>query len=151
MLIDESLWRQFQGNSFLLSLDIPGGNIHTADIAHLSVDNTDLTVITVVYLSRKGRKLHRHEGMHLYTLITHTFEEGTVNTPTTHRIIDHSYLNTLFCLRDQCVGHHISQGIIIKDIRIQMDMMLGLPYIPQESMKEMIAIGIDIHLVILKR
>ena len=151
MLVDESLGRQFQGNSFLLSLNITCGNIHTSDITHLTVDDTDLTVITVVYLSGKGRELHRHEGMHLYTLITHTFEEGTVYTPATYRIVDHAYLNTLFCLCDQRVGHHISQGIIIKNIRIQMDMMFGLSYIPQESMKEMIAVGIDIHMVILER
>ena len=89
--------------------------------------------------------------MDFYPFVTHTLEESMTDSPAPHSIINNTHFHTLLGLCYQGIRHHISQSIIIEDIGVEMDMFLCLADVLQEGMEEMITVGEDIHLVILKR
>ena len=116
--------------SFLLAPDIPRGDVHTTNEPDLSINHAQLSVVTVVHLTGKGREFHRHEAMHLNARIPHPFKERALHVPAAHIIVDHPHLHMLLGLVNQRVGNHVSQLVVVEDIRVDMDMMLRLGYIP---------------------
>ena len=127
------------------------GNIHTTDIAHQTINHNNLAVVTIVHLTGKRRESHRHKRAHLDTRLAHPFKKAMVHIPTTHIIVNHLYLNTLAGLVYQGIGHQHAQGVVGKNIHIQMYVILGLADILHQLGYKLIAIGTDIHQVILKR
>ena len=108
-------------------------------------------MIAVVHFSRKSREFHGHKGMHFDTRLSHPLKELVFNIPTTYIVIDDTHFHALRSFLHQLIGHHITQRIVVENVRVNMDMILGFANIPQQHMEEIIAGGIDIHLIILER
>lgn len=98
------------------ALDISQGYVHAADKAHAAVYNAQLAVVAVVDLAGECRKLNRHEGMYVYSGITHTLEERIGNVPAAHVVVDETHLNALFCLGNECVGNETAQRVVAYNI-----------------------------------
>ena len=135
----------------LRTFHIAQGKVHTADESNLAVDDDDLTVVTVVHLTRERREVYRHKRHHLDTLLTHPLEELALDIPTAHIVVDDSYLHPLTGLGDEGIGNQRAQGIVGKDIHIHVDMTAGLTDLLQQGREELIAVGIDVHLIIFER
>ena len=84
--------------------DITFGNVHAADESHSAVDDAELAVVAVVHLACEGREAHGHEWHHLDTGITHTLEEGVVNVPASHIVVDYSHFHSFPRLVYEHVG-----------------------------------------------
>ena len=111
------------------SLHISLGNVHAPDESHLAVNHAQLAVVAIVHLAGKSREAHGHEGVHVNARISHPFEEGVLHLPAAHVVINHSYFHSLLRLVYQRISHQIAQCIVLKDVSIQVDVMLGLTYI----------------------
>ena len=95
--------------------------------------------------------MYRHKSHHLDTLLTHPLEELALDIPTAHIVVDDSYLHPLTGLGDEGIGNQRAQGIVGKDIHIHVDMTAGLTDLLQQGREELIAVGIDVHLIIFER
>ena len=133
------------------SLHIAKGQVHTSYESHLAVYHTQLAVVAIVHLAGKGRKPYRHKGMNIYSNIAHTLKEGIADAPTAHIIIYQTYLHTLPGLVCQSIGYQISQGVVLYDIGIYMDVLLRPADGLQQTEHETIAIGINLHLIVFER
>ena len=111
------------------ALHIALGDVHAADESYPAVYHAYLAVITVVHLAGKRRKPYRHERMHVDARFSHALKEGILHLPATHIIIYQSDFHSLLRLVYQGISHQITQGIILEDVGIQMDMMLRLTYL----------------------
>ena len=116
--------------SLFLAPDIPRGDVHPTNEPDLSINHAQLSVVTVVHLTGKGREFHRHETMYLNARIPHPFKERALHVPAAHIIVDHPHLHMRLGLGNQRVGNHVSQLVVVEDIRVDMDMMLRLGHIP---------------------
>ena len=50
-----------------------------------------------------------------------------VNIPASHIVVNDTYFYSLVCFIDKCIGNELSQGIVIKNIGIDMDVVGGFP------------------------
>ena len=98
-------------SQFLYPLHITIGNIHTTDKAHLTINDTYLTMITIVHLTGKDWEAYRHKGIYFYSFSTHTVKETILCFPRTYIIIDDTYLNSLSCFINQSISNNLSQGV----------------------------------------
>ena len=67
--------------------------------------------------------------MNINARITHPLEESILHLPAAHIIIDESHFHSLLRLVYQRISHQIAQCIVLEDVSIQVDVMLGLTYI----------------------
>ena len=111
------------------ALHIALGDVHATDESYPTVYHAYLTVIAVVHLAGKRRKPYRHERMHIDACFSHALKEGILHLPAAHIIIYQSDFHSLLRLVYQGISYQITQGIILEDVGIQMDMMLRLTYI----------------------
>ena len=107
---------------------ISDGNIHSSNESSLAIYNAQLTVVAIVHLTGKSRKLHRHKGVNIYALIAHTLIETITNIPIAHIVIYHSHLYTLSCLVYQSISDERTQWVFLKDIKFNMYMFLCFAY-----------------------
>ena len=135
---------------FARALNIAQGDIHTTDKTHLTIDDNDLAVVTIIHLTRKRREPYGHKRAHFDTFFTHALKKTVLDIPTSHIVVDQSHFYALTRLVDQGIGNQFAQSIISYDIHINMDMVLGQTDISKQMMNKLISIGKDIHLVILK-
>ena len=77
------------------SLHIAQGDVHATDITHLTIDDNDFAVVTVVHLAGKCREMYGQERLHLDTSFSHPFEKMVGHSPTAHVIVDDTHLDTL--------------------------------------------------------
>ena len=107
-------------------------------------------MVTIVHLTRKRREAHGQEGYHLDALIAHPFKETVTHIPTSHIVVYQFHLYPLTCLVDQRIGEQHTQGVVGKDIHVDMDMTLGLGNLCQQGREESIAIFINFYMIILE-
>ena len=74
-----------------------------------------------------------------------------LHIPASHIIVDHTNLQPLARLVDQGIGQQTTQGVVGKDIHIDMDVLSGLVDSSEQGREELITIGIDFYLIILER
>ena len=98
-------------SKFLYSLYITLGNIHTTNKTYLTINNTYLSMITIVHLTGKYWEAYRHKRIYLYSLSTHTVKKTILCFPRTHIIIDDTNLHSLPCLINQSISNNLSQGV----------------------------------------
>ena len=110
-------------SSLMTALHIAQGEIHATDIAYPAIDDENLTMVAVVHLTCKRGETYGHEGFHLDSLDTHPLKETVVHAPASHGIIEHTHLHALTSLGYQGIRDESSQGIVLKDIDINMDMV----------------------------
>ena len=111
------------------ALDIAQGYVHATDETHFSINHAEFAVIAIIHLSRERRKTNRHESLNENTSSTHAIEEAVFHFPAPHIVIDQSHLDSLLGFVNQGIGHQVAQRILLDDIHIQMNMILGLSYI----------------------
>ena len=70
--------------------------------------------------------------------------------PTAHIVVYQAYLDTLTGLIHQRIGHQTSQGVVLDDVQIKMDMVLGTGNIFQQFRNKGIAISDNVNLIILE-
>ena len=116
----------------------------------MAVDDDQLTVVSIVHLTRKRRESHGQERHHLYPLVTHAVEKGMTHVPTPHIVVDQLHLHPLARLVYQRIREQRPQRVFGKDIHIDMDMALCLGDLCQKGREESIAIVIHRHLIILE-
>ena len=134
----------------MTALHIAQGEIHATDIAYPAIDDENLTMVAVVHLTCKCGETYGHEGFHLDSLDTHPLKETVVHAPASHGIIEHTHLHALTSLGYQGIRDESSQGIVLKDIDINMDMVPRRGDVTQQRREEIIAIRQDLHLIIIK-
>ena len=132
------------------ALDVAQGDVHAADIAHEAVDDDDLAVVAVVGLAGEAREAYGHERLYLDACHPHALEEAVLHVPAAHVVVDHSHLYALAGLGYQRVGDQTSQGVVLEDIDVDVDMALGGGYVLQEPGEELIAVAEHLHLIIIK-
>ena len=69
-------------------LHIAQGDIHSTDKDGIAVDDTDLSVVTVVNLSSQCGEVNRHEGLDMDASLADSAEETVVNFPASYIIVD---------------------------------------------------------------
>ena len=132
-------------------LDISLCNIHASDETYFSVDDADLTVVAIVHLTGKCRKLHWHESMHLHAVLAKHFEETVRGLPAAHIVIDQPHLHPLPGFFHQRIGHQTAQRVIGKDVSVQVDVVSGLCYRLQQGWKKLITVRVDFRFSTEKR
>ena len=65
----------------LAATQVTQRDIHTSDVTDLAIHDAYLTVVAVIHLTRKSRKLHRHERTDLHATGSHTVEEALSHLP----------------------------------------------------------------------
>ena len=105
--------------------------IHSADKSDTSVNNRNLTVITIVHLTGKQWKTNLQKATHFHARLTHLIIKTVGNMPASHIIINNTYLYPLSCLIYQYISHHTPDGIILKNIELHVDMFRSLLQLAQ--------------------
>ena len=107
-------------------------------------------MVTIVGLAGEHREVDGQERHDVDTRHAHALEEAMLHFPTTHIVVDDTHLNTLASLGYQGIGNEKSQGVVLEDVHIDMDMMLGLGNVLQQFREESIAIRHDVHEIVLE-
>ena len=63
--------------------------------------------------------------MHLHTFLTHSLKEAPLDLPTAYIVVDDTHAHPTPCLGDKGIGHKDTQGVVLEDIDIDMDMVAG--------------------------
>ena len=132
------------------ALDIAKGDVHATDITRKTVDNNNLAVVAVVGLAGEHREMDGQEGSHVNACHSHAFEEAVLDFPTAHIVVDNPYLHSLTGLGNQCVRNEVAKGIVLEDVHVDVDMVLGLCNVLEELGEEGIAVGHDVHEIVLE-
>ena len=111
------------------TVEISIGNVASPDKPDSSVNDHDLTVITVVHLIRKERETHFKERLNVDSLATHTLKEFLLDIPTTDTVINHTHLDALPRLLYKNVTQRAPELIILKDIKLYVHMLFGALYL----------------------
>ena len=107
-------------------------------------------MVAIVDLAGERREANGQEGNNLDTFLTEMFQEATMHLPTAHIIINDANLHPTLRLVNERIGHQASQGIVLKDIHLDMDMMLGSGDVLQQFRKEGIAVRHDVYHIVLE-
>ena len=125
------------------AFDVASGDVHTSDVASLSVDDVNLTVVAVVHLAGESRKLHGHEGVDVDACLAHTLKEVAVYLPAAYIVVDDAHLHTLSGPVDESVGDEVAQFVVGKDVGVYVDVMFRVGDVAQERVEHLIAVGED--------
>ena len=88
--------------------------------------------------------------MNLDTLLAQVFPELVANTPTAYIVVDDANLDTFVGFSYQAVGHQSSQGIVLDDVHVDVDMMSGVSNVLQQLWQEGIAVRHNVHQIVLE-
>ena len=127
------------------TFDIAQSDVHTANETHTPVDDNELAVVAIVDLRSKRGKTHRQEGHHFNTFLAHPLEETVADIPTAHIVNDHPDLNALAGPCNEGITDKVSQGIVLEDIHVDVDMVSGTSYLPEQGGKELVSVSIDLN------
>ena len=133
------------------ALYIAQGYVHASCKPLYAIYDAEFAVVAIVHLACEGRKFDGHEGTHVDACIAHTLEEASRHSPTAHIIVDDAHLHALARFLYQGVGEKTSKGVVGKDINVEMDVVARLAYGLQQGRKKLVAIGVQLHLVVLER
>ena len=117
---------------FSLFAHISQGQVHAAHIAHSPVDDAHLAMVAIVCAVRQAGEAHRQEGLHLNASLLHTAEKGCVHIPAAHIVVEQAHLNAPLRTVHEGVGHQKAHGIVLDDVRLQMNMVLCLLEVAQQ-------------------
>ena len=92
----------------------------------MSVNNGYFTVVAVVYLVGEHGGFNWHKGTDFYTFAQHAVEKFVMNVPAANVVIDKSYFYSFTGFGNKNVTEHLPQRIIVNDIALQMNMMMGI-------------------------
>ena len=120
------------------------GDVHASDISHRSVEDDDFTVVAVVDLTGECGEMYGQVGLHVDTLLAHPFEEPSADAPAPYVVVDDAHLDTLMGFVDECVGNEVAQRVFLKDVYVDVDMMLCLANVGQQFREEGVAVGHDV-------
>ena len=107
-------------------------------------------MVAVVGLAGERREANGQERYHLDAMTAQTLDEVVVQAPTADVIIDDAHLDTPLGTVYQGIGEQASQGVVLDDIHIDMNMVTRCSHVAQQLGEEGVAIGDDIHLVVLE-
>ena len=116
----------------------------------MAVDDAHLAVVAVVHLAGEGRELHRHEGVNLHAGVAHALIEIGLHLPVSHVVVDNPYLHAPAGMAYQGIGNEVAQGVVVEDVAVDVDVVARAGHVAQEGMKEGVAVGEDVHLVVLE-
>ena len=136
---------------FVYSFHIAQGDVHAANKRLNAVYYAHLAVVAVVHLTRERRKLNGHKGIDIYPGTAHTLEQLAGHSPAAHIVVDKSHLYALSRLTDECVGNQPSECVVGEDVCLKMYMLACRSYRLQQCGEELVAIGVELHLVVLER
>ena len=134
-----------------LSLYVAQGDVHSSDEGFAAVDDTQLTVIAIVDLTREGREMNWHERTHVDSGLAQPLKEPCRHTPTAHVVVDEPHFNTLLSTIDECIAHQPTQRIVLDNIGVDMDVMTGLSDGTQQRQEVVMTRCVDINIVVLER
>ena len=103
---------------------ISHGNIHTSDKAYFPVHNGYFPMVSVIYLTRKSRETNLQERTDINAHAQHFIIKLVRNIPTAYIIIKHPHFYSLTRLICQSISNQPPYRVILKDIRLQMNMVL---------------------------
>ena len=106
--------------------NVAQGNVHSANKSYRTIDDTEFAMVAIVHLARECRKTHGDEWAHPHTLGFQTIEKAVVHIPTSHIVVDDAHLYPLPRFVNQCIGNELSQGIVVKNIGVDVDVVGGL-------------------------
>ena len=132
------------------SLHVPQGDVHAPYEAHPAVYYAQLAVVSVVNLTREGRKAYRHKRLNVYPGVAHTLEEPVAYIPASHVVIYQSDLYSLARLVYERIGHQVAQRIVYDDVRHHVYVGLRAAYGLEQGEYKLIAIGKYLYVVVLE-
>ena len=89
--------------------------------------------------------------MDVDTGFAHTFEESAADLPAAHIVVDDSHLYPFACLVHKCICHEAAQGVVFKDVGVEMDVVSRRANGCKQGREEVVAAGVDSHFVVFKR
>ena len=133
------------------AVHITFGQIHTSDEAYPTIYYHHLPMVTVIHLTGKQRETHFQEASYLNAGLTHLFKETIGHVPASDVIIEYPYLYPLTRLVYQYIPHHTPDGIVFKNIKLQMNVPGGPLQLPQEGLQHGAARSVDFYPVSIER
>ena len=132
-------------------LHVAHGNVHAPDIAHAAVDDEKLAVVAIVSPAGEGGEAHGHERLHLDALAAHALEETGGHVPAPYVVVDDAHLDALARLGHKGVADELTQGIVLEDVDVDVNVAGGTRYVAQQGWKELIAVGEHLDVVATER
>ena len=130
--------------------DIALGQVHAAYKTDASVNHDNLAVVAVVHFAGKCRETYFQEGVYLYAVFAHGFKKTFWYMPTTHVIVQYTHFDPFACFLHQCITYYTANGVILKDIKLDMDMVGGSLNFTQQSLQHTLAGGESLEPVSVK-
>ena len=130
---------------------IAHSDVHATDEACFSVDNAYLSMVTIVHLACQSRETNGNKGLHFYSFALHSIEEFVANIPTTYVVIDNPDLNPLPHFVNQRISNEHAERVVIKDISIDMDVVLCPSDSAEQRKKEITSMGVNVCIVVFER
>ena len=84
-------------------------------------------MVAVVDLTGEGAEPDRHERTGLDAFLAHALKETTPDIPAAYIVVDETHLDSLASLVNKHVGNEVAQGVVLKDIEIEMDALCCCP------------------------
>ena len=107
-------------------------NIHSADKSHLSVNDGKFPMVAVIDFARKTGKTDFQETLHLNAFKKHLLKKCMIYLPATYVIIKHTYFYAFPRLVNKCITQQTADRIILKNIELNVNMLLRMRDLPQQ-------------------
>ena len=79
------------------------------------------------------------------------FKKVAGHLPASHIVVNEAHLYPLMGFMNEGIGHQASQGVVFKNIHIEVYVVLCRANIGQQGREKIVATGIDVYLVVFKR
>ena len=125
--------------------------IHPSNKTNTSVNNNNFPVITIIHFTSEQWKADFQKTAYLDTCLAHFFKKTMGYMPTTYIIINDTYFYSFFCLIYQDIAHHTSNCIVLKDIKLNMNMFFRFLQLAQKRLQHWKSQCISFYTVTIKR
>ena len=95
--------------------------------------------------------MNRHECPHVDAGFAHPLKESVRHAPAAHVIVDESHLDALLGTVDECIADEASEGVVVNDVGVEVDVVARLPDGLQQRHEEIVAGGVDVDAIALER
>ena len=109
--------------SFSQSLHITFCQIHPTYEPHTTIYHHNLPMVAIIHFTGKSRETDFQERKDFYAFTKHLFIKIMRHFPTTHIVIQHPYLHSVTSPVNQSISNQPTYRIILKNIKLQMDVM----------------------------
>jgi hypothetical protein len=123
------------------------GNVHAANIAYIAVNDAQFAVVAPIYAGGKYRECYFEKRIYFDSGFFHLVKEAVGDFQAADVVIYNLNFDALVRLFYKYVFDLVADGVVFKDIVLQVNVFLGGPQVSNHCVEFFLAVGENLNAV----